>query len=804
MDSEPEMDGVEPYTEEQISAEVQRFRGVVLSACSSLGNLEPVTETKQAWMGGEPARLAAGIGAMQYVPSNECLASLKDIKRYIQMDEQGEGKLVLEWLGEWKVLERDIIPIFTLGTKRLLADKQQQKVLSEEDRDHILKIVMMCVELFVFLTWSMDTESDEVQGRFTRILRSHKRAFAKREVVFSLLSIAVMYVRESHNTDREALLIKGVLYVFRNVLAIPDPLVSPTSRGLAQVEAHDTLIMALEKELAVDFFLTLMSSADQRRFKDLRPTLLDIIYYLFYRVPVAALFATDGPWFEKAARQRAGRHTKFGGVYAVSTEPGTVMPVFDVKEVLQPFANLFQKRATVRRPRTMPQGPVDRQWRTVDPDAIPILRRIAAVFIESCFNPLVGAMFEDARTATSIVNETIPRLLYVAGYFVDISLANPAVDLGCVCVLTRTQTFGQVMQFTSSYLDLKEWASLSLAMYCIQQILLALGRMRGTKLESLSTNALSNLFYDGDALALFVRLCRVFRPTLVSLEFMAQVARLADTFMATLKAHSESREGMYIRKRVNKAKSKKPKEADEDGPKPEGGDAELDSADEEAAEAAAAVDQEEAGSGSDDDDDDDDEAGSRTILVERAFDFAKFENAFAVGDVVSAFTHLLTPPSAIEHVYPMLHRIAVACKRPHLFFKRATMLRLLVLFDGTLEFPHRVEMLELASWIFRQYLTVIDSPALSNCYKAEPLNNKLALECMRAFLGRSLAGTSVEPVITRHIVNLLAEDGPGGGAGPAPEPAGPPDDPDPEQDLDLDDFDLDQYFGLGGDADAAQ
>ncbi|KAJ2160849.1 Topoisomerase 1-associated factor 1 [Coemansia sp. RSA 552] len=737
-----EIDDEPQYTDEQVAEEVQRYRNIVLSACASLGKLEPVVTTvREGRFGGSerPVHRVEGTN-MEYVPSDDCLATLKDIKRYIQMDEQGEGKVVLEWLGELEVLKRDIIPIFILSVRRLTAvaprnskqsdenSKQsdedggqsngQWQLDTDEDRSHILKIVMMCVELFVFMTWSMATESEEAQSRFTGILRAYKRAFARADVVACLLSIAVMHVRKAQTTDMEAMLIKGVLYVFRNILAIPDPLISPTSKGIAQVESHDTLLTVLEKELGMDFFLALFSAADQRRFKDLRPILLDIIYYIFFRVPASALFSQKQAWFGDENDQEndnspgktrtSTRHTNFSSIYAVSTGQGTIMPVFNAREALQPFANLFKKQAKVQKPRSEPQGPVDYQWRSADPDVIPILRRVAAVFIESCFNPFFGAMFDDYRTITTAVNEAIPRMLHMAAYFVDISLANPAIELGCTCTAVQTQTFGQVMRLASTYAELKEWMYLEPAMYCIQQILLSLSRMRGTKLETLSDNVLSNLFYDGDALSLFVALCRVFRPTKASHRFQEQVARLVDTFLSTLRAYAESRSGIAG-----------------------------------------------AGSGSDEEMSEEDEA-TEEVLVERAFEFARFETAFATKDVVKSFTLLLTPPTAMEYVYPMLYRIAVTCKRPELFFKRDTMLRLLIVFDDARKFPHRTEMVDLASWIFRQYMTVIRSPALRNHFKAEELGNPLATECMISFLRTSRMGTAPEPVITRHVVSVLA------------------------------------------------
>ncbi|KAJ2346183.1 Topoisomerase 1-associated factor 1 [Coemansia sp. RSA 2671] len=721
------LEAEEQLTDEQLSEEIERFRRIVLSACSSLGNLQLATGSAQ-----DPTERR-----MEYVPSDDCLASLKDIKRYIQEDEQGEGKWVLRWLGECNTLQNDIIPIFIHYTKQL------NRQLSDHDHDHALKTVMMCVELLVFLTWSMDSEPEEVKVRFIRVLRSYKRAFANSPAVFSLLSTAVMFFRKAHKTDKEALLVKGILYVFRNVLAIPDPLVSPTSRGMSQVEVHDALIAVLDKELAIDFFLTLASSADDKQLKDLRPTLLDIVYYLFYRVPVPALFDQQATWFQADnGSKRLGRHNDFGGVYAVSTGDSTIMPVFNAKEVLHPFANMFKKRQNMRKPRDPAEAkatPVDREWRTLDPASVPILRRVAAVFIDSCFNPFMSAMFEDAKVSGTAMDAMTPRLLYVAAYFVDVSLTNLAVDLGCTSALVQTHIFGLIMRNASAYVEMREWVPLEQAMYCTQQILLSLGRMRGTKLDSLSENVLSNLFYDGDALDLFVRLCRVYKPTKHSRRFLEQVARLTETFLATLKSYAQAKAGLLVKKRA-----KKPAKAESDS--------------EEAA-ADIAPDLDDTGDAEDEESGSEDNDDTNEVLVERAFDVSKFERAFATSDVVKAYSHLLAPPSAIEYVYPMLSRIAVASERPHLFFKRNIMLRMLVLFDDQYTYPHHTEMLDLVAWIFRQYVTVINSPALTHHYKAEELNHKLAVECMLAFLKQSRLGTTVKPVITRHIVQLIADGG---------------------------------------------
>ncbi|ORX72251.1 hypothetical protein DL89DRAFT_265856 [Linderina pennispora] len=766
------------FTEEELSEELQRYRNVVLSACSSLGNLQPVAPkaaankddpatqaTEKPLEGGQEPKEKAGQEQikMEYVPSSDCLASLKDIKRYIQMDERGDGKLVLQWLGEWGILKSDIIPIFTLSVKKLMSDSANQagqERLSEPDRDYLLKTIMMCVELFVFLTWSMESEPEEVYTRFIRILRSYKAMFADSKVISSMMAVVVMYLRKNHYTSRESMLIKGILYVFRNILAIPDPLISPTSKGLTKIEVQDRLIAVLEKEMAVDFFLTLMSSADQPRFKELRATLLDIIYYLFYRVPPSALFDRPQTWFKGTnPNARIGRHNNFGGVYAVSTGDGIVMPVFSAKEALQPFANLFRKAAHVQKPKATEHTTVDKQWRPIDLECVATLRRIAAMFIESCFNPFVSALFEDVKANMTAMKEQMPRLLYISAYFVDISLANDNIDLGSICALVQSHIFGLIMRCTNDFLDLRQWAALDPAMYCIQQILTSLTKMRGSKLDALSDNVLGNLFYDGDALDLFVKMCRVFKPTKNTREFLLQVAQTVEAFLSTLRAYAESKSSMFVRKRVKKRKHSTKVQADEDD-----GNAsdELETNAPPPAEPAEPTTREsEAGNGDEEqdvDNSDGDDNRPEYAEVERVFDMGKYERAFATAEVVKAYSFLLTPPLGTEYVLPMFFRIAVTHKRPQLFFKRAVMLRLLVLFDDKYTYPRRGELIDLAAWIFRQYSMVLSSPALTHQFKAEDINNKLAMECMLAFLKTSKAGTAVEPVITRHLITLHASN----------------------------------------------
>ncbi|KAJ1670446.1 Topoisomerase 1-associated factor 1, partial [Spiromyces aspiralis] len=169
--------------------QLERYRNIVLSVCTALGGLErqPAAQSAASSNGDGSSE-----GKLVYVPGDECVDCLRDLRRFIRRDEQSKDKQVLRWLGDWGILERDLLPIFVLSVDRI--QRSSNQIVSgnhddDDDDDNARRMVMLCIELFVFVTWPMESETMETQVAFRRILRGYKRAFASHKVITALLTV---------------------------------------------------------------------------------------------------------------------------------------------------------------------------------------------------------------------------------------------------------------------------------------------------------------------------------------------------------------------------------------------------------------------------------------------------------------------------------------------------------------------------------------------------------------------------------------------------------------------------------------
>ncbi|OLY85728.1 Topoisomerase 1-associated factor 1 [Smittium mucronatum] len=160
------------------SAEIEKYRNVVLSACTSLGGLEK-----------DPKNPDSGY---KYVPGYECIDCLKDLKRYIRIDEMGGERLVLKWLAQWKVFTRDLVPIFEQSSDAWLNFEGQDDkpwYHCEEGRNDSYYTVCLCIDLFVFMTWEMDGEESDSKNFFYNSLLEYKKAFCSNNPLSLLIRV---------------------------------------------------------------------------------------------------------------------------------------------------------------------------------------------------------------------------------------------------------------------------------------------------------------------------------------------------------------------------------------------------------------------------------------------------------------------------------------------------------------------------------------------------------------------------------------------------------------------------------------
>jgi replication fork protection complex subunit Tof1/Swi1 len=75
------------------------FESHLLSICTALGGFEATSSKSK-----DPHRRT-------YVPGDEAMDCLRDLKRFLRLDEEAGRKATAHLLGKFKVLEKDLIPL---------------------------------------------------------------------------------------------------------------------------------------------------------------------------------------------------------------------------------------------------------------------------------------------------------------------------------------------------------------------------------------------------------------------------------------------------------------------------------------------------------------------------------------------------------------------------------------------------------------------------------------------------------------------------------------------------------------------
>jgi replication fork protection complex subunit Tof1/Swi1 len=99
-----------------------------------------------------------------YEPGDEAMDCLRDLKRFLRLDEEQKDRSTHNLLGKWKVAQTDLIPLLISSTK-------------SED----FKLGMACVEVLVPLTWPLERKLTQNEKE---ILMMYKSSF----VVYLLTS----------------------------------------------------------------------------------------------------------------------------------------------------------------------------------------------------------------------------------------------------------------------------------------------------------------------------------------------------------------------------------------------------------------------------------------------------------------------------------------------------------------------------------------------------------------------------------------------------------------------------------------
>ncbi|PVV00516.1 hypothetical protein BB560_005097 [Smittium megazygosporum] len=705
-----------------LAEELEKYRNVVLSACTSLGGLEVIKVPQKT----QQDNRSVSKEIYKYVPGDECIECLKDLKRYIRIDEMSGERLVLQWLSEWNILGRDLVPIFKLFAEKWLSwDEKEDKpwYRLSEGREDEYKTVCLCVDMFVFMTWSMDSADPEVRDKFEAALRSYKKSFCDNELIslFVRLITRLFEIPEGWKIDKDRMLLQGSLYVLRNLLSVPDPFISPETVITSddQLSLQDWMIQIMNDEFGIELFIVTASMAQDKSVKLYSPIVLDLFYSLYLRVSADSLIKnrkdissldllSNRPNEKSTFSSRRGRHSRFGGVFAGMIEPGKLIPIFNAEEAMKIFArNLKKSRNTPRRKVSAEKEysvltVLDAEERDASIETLKILKETSISFIKNCFGTLFPQLFDDIevqRNSLSSVGKL--RLLYMTGYFVDFfvemykvqrrqtNLASnlskqhnedaKVLEFPYVSSVVNQGGIGMCLRQISEGLDLGDWPQVQAAMYCFRSMLKTVKEMSFSENPEYRDSSLyiqSNLFYDGSVMDLVVKIAGSFKPTKQTLKYLIDIVKTVDEFILYENEKTEA-----LSKDIGE--------------------------DEEAL-------LEENTSSSDD----------TTSYTDIRFDYNRWIKMFAIKPVVNTYCQafkacLLLKGQDLKMVSTMIYRIAVICKKPHLFFSKPIFIQLyqFIVNYQTLRkskiydsvwVEALTDLQDDVAWIFRQYFILED------------------------------------------------------------------------------------------------
>ncbi|KAJ1517585.1 Topoisomerase 1-associated factor 1 [Coelomomyces lativittatus] len=299
----------------------------ILSVCSAIGGIEEAIDT-------------TGKLIEKYVPGDECLECLRDLKQFLRYDETNKTHVIAKILGRWQLIQRDLIPII----------------------EHYFTnsaLLEAAVELLVRLTWPLNN-SDQLSLELVQYHLAYKQALVHSKVVDTLFEewVRMLEVPFQKRTDRHQHLLRMCLYFFRNLLAIQDA--DSTADPWASSREKDQLLRKYQSIDFLEMLVVLTSSITERPYLTWNAILLEIMYLIFHGYDPKTLQTSfvnrSNERFqlllEKEAKEKkvpTPRHSRFRGTFSVVQQDGSK---FNVHSHSQSIHSLDDKKRVHRVKRT--------------------------------------------------------------------------------------------------------------------------------------------------------------------------------------------------------------------------------------------------------------------------------------------------------------------------------------------------------------------------------------------------------------------------------------------------------------------
>ncbi|WFD30781.1 Topoisomerase 1-associated factor 1 [Malassezia sp. CBS 17886] len=565
---------------EEDDERVEMLRAPVLAICSALGGYEHV-QTEH------------GLETI-YQLGDDCLECLRDLRRMWRQDDTDTSRAIARVFAELGTLHNDLIPILlhTAG--------------GGEKGD---KIALACTDLLTALTWPIDwfaevrdivsrEEDEAVLSRVSSVrsaqvaykasvlrVRAREERLAERTVLGCVMRhvlLPALAKSRAARMERDVGVISMCLHLFRNLLAIRDPVVTARHSAALAVNAtlQSTLVEQLDACHALDTLLMLASHADTKEWESWSAVAADCIYHVYVgsdvhavAAPVAAPVApsaaaprADPLAASLAAEQRGARrarHSRFSPSIQFTARDGTVYSAHSTRVLRESVPQLEMdrvarlQRRVARRRRAVERG-APLRYTAWTPGALSVLQRWADRFVcDGAFGILMGAYLRDIHAERERVGDleaARSKALQLARFFLEYFLtrrgaAPGAFPLSLVGTWLEPWAFRLVRARAAVSLEGRSWLEFTSAVRLWTTLLRLVDALsRGDAPERGAADELQQaLYYDGELLDTSAHVIHAYSTQ--SFACLEAVIDFAYTLPHQLARHAAAHEYLFVRRR---------------------------------------------------------------------------------------------------------------------------------------------------------------------------------------------------------------------------------------------------------------
>ncbi|KAG1495719.1 hypothetical protein G6F54_006987 [Rhizopus delemar] len=591
------------------------------------------------------------------------------------------------------------------------------------------------VELLVPMTWPVekslnnDDEEEQHDPNMIDCYRKYKLGLLQPgvfEVILSLIEPAVR-IPYRERSIRDNTMIRLVLYLFRNLAAIPDlnMLLSGTAEQIKMSHMQESLMIRFYESDVIELLLTISSNSTNRQdSSEWNVLVLEILYNLLEHVDPKSVFEYKHETDHKKAElhelssklsdllrsendrkkqkhtHAPSRHNRFGGTYILEDWEGNRLVSHKQQAGYADLSELVdgekkENRVGVKRKLADPIKP-----RKVyqNPRALMYLKATAQSFLESCFNAFFSSILKDMkREDKKIVPKDYTRYYFCMRWFLQYHLYekkqsrlrkenslnlplrreqeedsgnmldNKIYDFDLVANAFDMGTILYCLQRIRIKIDDKTWFEVQVTVDCFRQMLASLHEMSQSEEEEYRDAAdhiQSNIYYDQSILDLLHSLIKTYRNQ--SIQYLKTVIMLTHVLLKMLEHYSKTKKTLFIRKKKSKRSSQKKKNKKKELNREEGieGDIEED------------AQMEDTDTRESEEEEEEDE--NNMTYNEHVFKFESFEKKYISEDIINAYCTLLEgykdlEPEYIHYITSFFHRMIVKRNAEYLFWKLPVM-----------------------------------------------------------------------------------------------------------------------------------